>query len=199
MARVTSIIDGRGTGRCDRVRKHVRCLSRRLSRRAGLTLAESLIAAVVLAVAVVGIMGPIAASHQQTRAAESSANCASLAIQLMDEIAARPYVDPTDQTTLLGPELDELSRAQFDNVDDFHGFRDSSDGSDGDLIRAVDGTVLTLQDPGVYKRSVLVEYRQSADGSPALVGDYALVRVVVEGEGGKRVEMNRMVTRFPRK
>src|SRR5688572_22983878 len=103
-----------------------------IARRAGLTLAESLIACVVLAIAVAGMMAPIAASHQQSRAAESSATCASLARQLMDEIVARPFVDPTDQSTTLGPEAGELTHAQFDNIDDFHGYRDSSDGSVGD-------------------------------------------------------------------
>ena len=191
MGRATSIIDAKSTSRD--------AGAARVSRRAGLTLAESLVAAVVLAVAVVGIMGPISASHHQSRAAEESSTCASLARQLMDEIAARVFVDPTDQSTTLGPEIDESTRAQFDNVDDFHGYRDSSDGSAGDRIKAVDGTIVTLQTPGVFQRSVAVEYRQTPAGPPVMSGDFALIRVVVQGEGGKRVVVNRLATRYPRK
>lgn len=190
MVRATSIIDVRRSGRA--------AVPFCTGRRAGLTLAESLIAAVVLAIAVVGIMAPIGASHTQARVSKDSSTLASLGRQLMDEIVARPFVDPSDKSATLGAESDEPTRAYFDNVDDFHGFMDSSDGSAGPKFSGMDGAELSIGS-GVFKRSVTVQYREGPAGPPAASGDYALVSVVVEAEGGQRLVMQRLVTRYPRK
>src|SRR2546421_10312427 len=93
----------------------------------GFTLAEGLLAVVVLSVAVGGIMAPISASYQQTRAVSQTTTAISMAQQLLDEILSKPFVDPTDLSTTLGPEADELNRAAFDNMDDYHGYHDTTD------------------------------------------------------------------------
>src|SRR5215212_511480 len=86
--------------------------------RKGFTLAEGLVASVVLAVAVGGIIAPISASYQQTQTVKQSSIAISMAQQLMDEILSKPFADPSDLSTTLGPEADEGSRTLFDNVDD---------------------------------------------------------------------------------
>src|SRR5215813_12309896 len=98
-----------------------------IRRARGFTLAEGLIAAVVLAAAVAGIVGPISAAYQQTRALEEASIATSLARQLLDEIVAKPFVDPSDYSTTLGPEADEVTRSAYDNVDDYNGYHDSTD------------------------------------------------------------------------
>src|ERR1041384_874508 len=87
----------------------------------GFTLAEALIASVVLAVAVVGIMGPLSATYQQSRNQDESRIAVSLGRQLLEEIVSKPFVDPSDFSTTLGPEADESGRSAFDNVVDYTG------------------------------------------------------------------------------
>jgi len=120
--------------------------------RRGFTLAESLIASVVLAVSVVGIMGPLSATYQQTRNQEESRIAVSLGRQLLDEISSKPFVDPSDFSTTLGPEADETSRAAFDNIDDYHGYHDSTDSSAADFIKRLDGSSLPWTSSQIYRR-----------------------------------------------
>src|SRR4051794_35772886 len=63
-------------------------------RTSGFTLAECLIASVVLAIAVLGLCGALAAATRQTEALEVETRCMALAKQLMEEIASRPFDPP---------------------------------------------------------------------------------------------------------
>jgi prepilin-type N-terminal cleavage/methylation domain-containing protein len=163
------------------------------SRGRGFTLAESLIATTILAIAVIAMMGPISATYQQTRAGEEASVGASLARQLMDEVCGKPFVDPTDWSRTLGPEVDEAGRAAFDNVDDYNGYQDATDN-----LKAPDGTAVTWTNRGVYRRSVAVEYRSTPAGAAAPKGDFALVTVTVTTPGGQATTARRLVSRYPR-
>src|SRR5436190_12254159 len=92
----------------------------------GFTLAESLIASVVLALAVVSIATGVSASFQQAGLLNESSTALELGRQLLEEIAAKPFVDPRDGSTTLGPESGETSRSLYDNADDYNGFTDST-------------------------------------------------------------------------
>src|SRR6266487_2532098 len=89
---------------------------RRDARATAFTLAEGMMAVVVLAMAVGAMMGPLTASYQQTRTVKQTTTAISMAQQLLDEILSKPFVDPTDLSTTLGPEADELNRTAFDNI-----------------------------------------------------------------------------------
>src|SRR5258706_6431882 len=110
-----------------------------VANRLGFTLAEGLLAVAVLAVAVGGIMAPISASYQQTRTVSQTTTAISLAQQLLDEILSKPFVDPTDLSTTLGPEADEPGRASFDNIDDYHGYHDTTDATKSDALKTSNG------------------------------------------------------------
>src|SRR5690606_16728679 len=49
-----------------------------------------------------------------------------LAEALMEEILAKPYEDPNDDSTP-GPEGGENNRMTFDNADDYHGYNESAE------------------------------------------------------------------------
>jgi hypothetical protein len=149
----------------------------------------------VLGVAVVGIVAPVIAQYQQRQAAEQTSIGVELARQLLDEMAARPVVDPSDYSTTLGPEADESGRSAFDNVDDYHNYKDSTDGSDGPLMMMADGSTVQLSRQGVYKRKVTVEYRADPNGVAAAGGDFALATVTVTLPRGGQVVVHRLFTK----
>jgi hypothetical protein len=169
-------------------------------RRCGLTLIEGLVASSVLAIAVVGIIGPIAASYKHSAAAESTSLAVGLAGQLLEEISSKPFVDPSDQSVTLGPEANEVSagRAAFDNIDDYHLYADSTDGSSGVRIKALDGSTLDLARRGVVRRNVRVEYRASPSGGAVAQGDFALVTVTVTPAAGPQVVARKLFCKYPR-
>ncbi len=92
--------------------------------RSGFTLAESLIAMVVLAVAVLAILQAVNAGHSQVETGAHMVQASHLASAMMEEILAHPYHDPQGSTAL-GPDLGESTRAKFDNVDDYDGWSES--------------------------------------------------------------------------
>lgn len=157
----------------------------------GFTLAESLIAAAVLAITAVAVIGPISASYQQTQFSEEASTATELAQQLLDEISAKPLADPTDSSRVLGPEIDESGRAAFDNVDDYHGYSDTTAN-----LRALDGSVIDWKGRGTYQRSVQVEYRLEPAGSPVLAGDFALATIRVTAPSGQVFKIHRLFSRF---
>src|ERR1041384_4412592 len=90
----------------------------------GFTLAESLLASVVLAIAVVGICGATSASFQQSQALQQRMTAAALGDQLIEEISAKPYLDPTTQQTTQGNA--STNRQSYDNIGDYGGYSDTT-------------------------------------------------------------------------
>jgi Tfp pilus assembly protein PilV len=166
----------------------------RLDHRGGFTLAEGLIASVVLAFAAAGISASLGASYQQNESVEQMATSVALARELMEEISAKPFDDPNG-TSALGPETGETSRALFDNVDDYHGYTDTTDSTSERTITSFAGTAVSVGNGQVYTRSVAVEYRTTPSGSAATSGDFALVTVTVTPPAGKQLVVSRMFAR----
>jgi len=156
----------------------------------GFTLAESLVASVILAVAAIAIVAPIMAARQQTAAADTTSEALSLARQLLEEITAKPFSDPTDGNTVLGPEADETGRSLFDNVDDYSGYSDSSSG-----LSMLSGVGVNPTSSVQYTRTVSVEYRASPSSPAVSSGDFALVTVTVTPSQGGPVQLSQLVTR----
>jgi type II secretory pathway pseudopilin PulG len=162
----------------------------RRSSRGAFTLIESMMASVILAGAVVVVCGALHAVHQQDRLLQERMIATSLARQLMEEISGKPFLDPTDGSRMPGPELDESTRADFDNIDDYHGYSDNSAS-----ITMLGGQGLSI--PGGFTRSVQVEYRTGPSGPAAQVGDFAHVTVTVTGPGGQMVRLVQLMTNVP--
>ena len=165
------------------------CRLRPVRSRPAFTLAESLIASVVLAVAVVGISGMLSAAYQQAGAMQQSAMSMTLARQLMEEIAARPYADPTTGAITLGPPTGRTSRSQFLDVGDYHGYTDT-----GSPLTLLGGQTVTVGDGQTYTRKVTVEYRSTPSGSSVSSGDFALVTVTVTNQRSQAIKLQRLMT-----
>lgn len=182
--------------------------------RRGFTLAESLTASVVLALAVVGVSGAIIASQQQTLAQQDNAVAITLARQLMEEIASTP-VALSDGTTGASGWPTVTNRALYDTVDDFNGYRDVVTGTyqreqkltGSEAVNATsakpNSTVipsassLPMLGSNEYLRTVSVSFPTSAFGTTLSSGDLAAITVTVTSgrTGGGRVQLSRIVPR----
>lgn len=166
-------------------------------RRAGaFTLAEALLASVVLAIAVVGISQLTSASYQQSEALRQDTRAVSLARELMEEIAAKPFADPNaiaGEEFHLGPDTGETAgnRATYDNVDDYDGFADNTNQG---VMKTASGQAINFVTTEYFSRSVKVEYR-TAPAGPAGNGDFALVTVTVTTAKGRTVQLSRLFTK----
>lgn len=131
-----------------------RCLRR------GVTLVEAAISMLIVGLLMVAAMNTVAASGVRQHRAADLARARFLAQDLMTEIVQQPYIDPEIQVAVIGPEAGETSRAQFDDVDDYHGLVESPP-------RFRDGTIM----PGLdsWERSVSVSWVNPATPS-ATVG-----------------------------
>lgn len=166
-------------------------------KRTGLTLIEGLIASVVLGLAVVGIFAPISASYKQAEAAEHSSVAMTLARQLLDEISSKPFDEP-DSGGGLGPEADETLRGAYDNIDDYHGYSDSTAADAAAPLRTTAGVSVLLAQHGTFTRSVTTEYRATPQGTAVASGNFLLVTVRVTRPDGGSVVLHKLFTRYPR-
>jgi prepilin-type N-terminal cleavage/methylation domain-containing protein len=148
----------------------------RISR--GFTLVESMIAVVVLAISVTAIAGVLTASREYGSVTDDVVTAQELARQLMEEITAKPFADP-DGPSALGPEVGETSKALFDNMDDYHGYADT-----------------TVRNPGNkrFARNVTCQYRATRTGAGTSVGDFLMASVTVKGPDGRVVTLSQVVT-----
>lgn len=70
----------------------------------------------------------------------------SLAESMLEEIASRPFADPTDDSGGIGLELGEdyKVRKDFDDVDDFNAWTSAGEDENGDPLRMGSGWVRTV-------------------------------------------------------
>jgi len=153
----------------------------------GFTLAEALLAAAVLSMTVAAILIPftVAAVNQHADARITTATL--LAEEIMEEILAKPFHDPNGPS-LPGPEAGELSRSQFDNIDDYHGYAEA----EGNIVSS--GGVVCDEPAAVgLSRSVSGAYvyvsGQDASGEP----NFIRVTVDVRYHGQPVVSLTRLV------
>jgi Tfp pilus assembly major pilin PilA len=166
-----------------------RPLARRAPR-AGYTLAESLIASVVLAAAVVGIAGTLAASYKQSAVRGNVTTGLVLAQQLMEEIASKPMELAAGQTNKPGWASGQTDRRQYDTIDDYNGYADTS-GS----IQTKSGTNVDLGDGDSYTRSVSVQTSARPTGMTGPVADFLLVTVTVQMPRSQSINVSQLFTR----
>ncbi len=86
--------------------------------RTAFTLAETLIASVILAVAVAAISQAITVGQTQTYEAVHELRATQLLEAMMDEILAHPYADPSSPDS-------ESTRDTFDDMQDYDGYSES--------------------------------------------------------------------------
>jgi len=100
-------------------------MNRHRCKHRGFTLVEALIASVVLSVAVLAVTEAVVTGQMQAYDAVYAQRGLSASEQLMERVLALPYNDPGDALTI-GPDDGETSAADFDNIDDYHGYSEST-------------------------------------------------------------------------
>lgn len=156
-------------------------------RRLGFGIAEAMMASTVLAIAVVGIAGPLGAASEQANILQERGTALVLARELLEEIAAKPLCDG-GTTCHLGPETGETSRAKYDSADDYHLYHDTTS-----ALKNLSGQSVGFDPNAIYSRDVTVEYRTSASGVSASSGDYGLVTVSVTTPHKQVVKLARLL------
>lgn len=93
--------------------------------RAGFTLVESLLAAVVLLIAVAAVIVPFTVGARNEHVDRRRTVASGLAQEMIEEILSKPFADPQGASSP-GPEPGEADRADFDNMDDYHGYSEAA-------------------------------------------------------------------------
>lgn len=174
------------------------------------TLAESLIASVVLAIAVVAVSEAIVSSQQQTTFSEDDSLAVAMAKQLMEQTASLPLTLPDG--TAGWPTVTNTS--SYDTINDFNGYTDkvsdavyrSNQLSAAGTFSSAGLTVTPLTSgavtpaAGEYVRTVSVTYPTSIYGKSVLSGDFssgdfAIVTVNVKGSAGTSVTISRILAK----
>lgn len=151
--------------------------------RRAFTIAECLIACVVLGVAVSGLAVALAAAHQAAAFADERGDMVLAAKGLMEEVAARPFVPPA-LSDKPGWSLGQTDRTQYDDVFDFDGYEDVLPMADLSRARVNE----PASTPG-YRRSVRVQPRSDPATAVALksAAAFAYVEVTVQSPSGDRL------------
>jgi len=148
-------------------------------------LIEAMVASVVVAVAVLGIVSVLTASSQQTSVLRQNAIAVGLARQLLEEIAAKPFGPPASSTA--------ATRGSFQSIGDYNGYTDSSG-----AITQLDGSVVAVGDGETYTRQVSEQTGAVPAGdtvSPA--SDFVLVTVSVTTPQGQTLKISRTFCNVP--
>lgn len=139
--------------------------SRHIERRRGFTLAESLLASVVLAVSVCAIATAMTTAFSQTGRVDQTGAALLICRQLHEEIAAKTFDD-----------VAAMANQTLDN-----------------RITLADGSHYDL--PAGFTRSVQIIRRSTPSGPEAANGDYLLIVVNVKIPNGEVVKLKRMIVK----
>lgn len=142
----------------------------------GVTLVETMIATLIVALLGGAVMGAARAVLAVDDEAQRSWQASELGLALLEEIAALPFDDPQTGEAVSGPETGEWNadhtRALFDDVDDY----DVWDGFQP--LQQKDGTLIDLPQ---YRRAVSIDYADPNDFrvTPVSPTDYKKITVTV--------------------
>jgi type II secretory pathway pseudopilin PulG len=157
----------------------------RFRRRRGFTLAEALIASVVLALSVVGVAATMASSSAQSESTNEASITTALGRQLIEEITAKPF-PITGVTTNPGWPTSH-DRSTYDDAADYNGYTETTP------ITTLGG--YTIDPGGRYTRTVTFTQRVNPSDTPG-AGDFGLITVTVTGPSGAQTIFSRIVTRI---
>ena len=150
--------------------------------RRGFTLAEGLMASVVLALAVTALSGTLTASISQSSSIDADATAIAFARCLMEEIAARPFSPPAVNDRE-GYKAGNSDRSTYDDIGDYHGYHEASP-----IMLSREMAVTN----GTYSRDVTVEFRTTPSGGPVGTSNFAMVTVTVKPLKGREIKLRRL-------
>jgi Tfp pilus assembly protein PilV len=157
----------------------------------GFTLAEGMIASVVLALAAAAMAGGMVASQQQSSSSRQDLKAVALGRELMEEVVARPFAQPLSDAVTMGHSSGDV-RTNYTYISDYDGYTDTT----ADL-KDQEGNSIPLSGQA-YTRRVSVQYISPAyTGAPAGT-DCALVTVTVTEPIGRTISLARLATRVVR-
>jgi prepilin-type N-terminal cleavage/methylation domain-containing protein len=153
------------------------------TRRRGFTLAEAMMAVVVLGIAAASVLLPFISGAAVRAEGINRTLAARLASDLMEEILRLPFHDPDDKTSYsLGPDAGDL-----DNIDDYHDYTEEQG-----QVKDATGAVYAN-----FSRKVTCEYHamkpQPAPGSLEEC-DFISVTVQVNYSGKEMATIIRLVS-----
>jgi prepilin-type N-terminal cleavage/methylation domain-containing protein len=154
-------------------------------RRSGFTLIESLIASVVLAIAVVGIAGAVGASYKQTGALDNDSVAIAMARALLEEAASKPFANSTASSKASAGNFD---RSTYTSIADYHGYHDTSP------FTTLGGQ--TLDVGAGYSRSVTytVPASVTVGSTTTSLSDFGRITVTVSSTTGRDVTLSRLIS-----
>jgi len=141
--------------------------------RAGVTLLECLLAAVVLAMTTGAIIVPFAAGARCSYEDARQALAVNLAQDLMEEILSKPYSDPDRKSRREG------RRSNWDDMTDYDGYSESAG-----RISSFDGTLITDEAAAGMTRKCSVQpvYVSGQDAAEAPTFRQVVVEVGYQGQ-----------------
>jgi len=149
-----------------------------------------MIASVILAVAVVGIAGMLAATYQQSKEQTSAAEATQLARQLMEEISSKAFEAATGDPVAPGYTAGNTNRAQYDELADYNGFTDVSTN-----MKTLGGATQSFGTAGPYTRTVAVTAGPVPVGHTAPTADFKTVKITITRPLGDPIVITKIFTR----
>lgn len=136
----------------------------------GITLIETVISTLVVSVMMVAALQMLGSSATADRVYAAKRGSPPLAAQLMAEILATNYAD-TGASPTFGLETGEsgVTRSDFDDVDDYHGWSAAPQEKDGAAISNLSG----------WTRSVTVQYVDPDDVSSVVGSDQGMKLITI--------------------
>ncbi len=138
--------------------------------RRAFSLVEAVIATAIVGGLLVAAMSGVGATARMRQVTVDSETGLRLAKDLLDEVLAKPYFDPSTSPDL-GREAGESNRADYDDVDDYDGLVDEPP-------TAPDGTIITSQ--AGWRREVVVIWASRSDIETSVKTDEGVKRVEVK-------------------
>jgi hypothetical protein len=107
----------------------------------------------------------------------------------MEEIASKPMSVAAGQTDQPGWSTGHTDRSQYDTIDDYNGYTDTS----GSI--AADGATFDLGDGGSYTRTVSEQSNALPSGLTGTASDFLLVTVTVSMPHSQSLSISQLFTR----
>jgi len=156
-----------------------------------MTLMEALLASTLLAMGASAVLLPFNVGAQSELEDARRTLALYLGREMMEEVISKPFDDP-DGLGGMGPDGGETSRALFDNIDDFDGYKDGYseviDRIVGINSQTIDGVALE----GLH-RKVTIKYLHVSGQDVGDDPNFVSVEVEMEYKGNSILELRRLV------
>ena len=162
----------------------------RMSRK-GFSLAEAVLATVLLGIAAAGVMLPFSAGAAAQAQGGARTLGAKLASDLMEQIVSKPFHDPDGSAYYynLGADEGEATVADFDNIDDFHGYTEA-------LGQVKDAALALFSNTkyAKFSRRVVCAYVSVSPQDGTYTANFIRITVRVDYDGDEVATLNRLVS-----